>query len=739
MPLCPDCKKDLPDDALFCPACGKHVGRGTSSVGSIIGKVLNQKYRLVERMAEGGMAVIYKAEHVFLKDIVAVKVIKEKLAGREEMLKRFTREARLTRQASRRSPNVVAIHDFGYQEDVGFYYVMEFLQGQALADMLEEPYNLLPVEKVVQFVAQACHGASAVHAEGMVHRDLKPDNIFICQDPDTGQEVVKVLDFGIARPTQAMGTLLTSYGKVMGTPEYMSPEQCRGPTHEQYAQGLPYLDARSDVYSLGIVLYQGLVGEVPFKLDEDAGIRGIHQVMAGHLAQEPEAPSKARPDRGIGPPTEEVCLRALSKKPEERYEDMEVFRTALLGSIGQDTSFEMAAAADRSDAGLSSPMAAVAASAPATTPEPPPPSTPQPPPSTLQPSQAELAQAGAPIDPSREVAGSRGGWSDTPPSGDEQADTHQGPGPSTATESREWALTVRGGDPLDPPGEAVQPDPAPAGSPPRALETPPAAAAQMQGVPPAAAVGYGAGGSDQGPGAAAADRNTGSAVSALEAVSRASARYATPEAPPTRLTGEPVAGSPAPYDDCAATIIGGPGVLPPVGLGAPSDAMATEIAPSPFPSQQSPVPMATVQPPPAGGGWNAQPRYGQPQGSPPPSPAPAPFDPGASTVPPRNADPGAGPPGSVPVALGQPPQNAGQWGGGVPPVTIRDSNPPPFQPPADWQSQQGQRNAATPPAAREEALPEPPSKLKPWFWVLAAVAAITLFGGLGFLILMLTR
>ncbi|MCB9639745.1 MAG: protein kinase [Myxococcales bacterium] len=329
MPACPQCEYPVPDEAMFCPACGFSMQHDEEEV-SLVGRVLNQKYRLVEDLAEGGMAVVYKAQHIFLEDLCAVKIIKKSLASKEEMLKRFQREARLTRQVARRSPYVISIYDFGVEDQVGFFYVMELLNGYPFADLLQDPDKPPAIEKTARLVCQICEALGVVHEEGLVHRDIKPDNIFLHRDNNSDEEMVKLLDFGIARPTYNKATMLTNYGRVMGTPEYMSPEQCRGPTPQQYERGESHLDGRSDIYSLGVLLYQCLTGDVPFPMPPDGGTMAIHKVMAGHVMERPMPPVEKRPGLKIPKDISDVTVKALEKEPSARFQTMTEFRDAIL-------------------------------------------------------------------------------------------------------------------------------------------------------------------------------------------------------------------------------------------------------------------------------------------------------------------------------------------------------------------------------------------------------------------------
>lgn len=333
MKVCPNpsCQQPVPDGALFCPACGHSLQAPSDESGAnLAGRVLNQKYRLISQIAEGGMALVYKAEHIFLDDLCAVKIIKKGLSSKEEMLKRFQREAKLTRQVSRRSPYIIAIYDFGVEDELGFYYVMELLDGYPFTELLQNPNEVPDPIRSVRLTCQICEALAVVHEEGLVHRDIKPDNIFLHRDDNRDEEIVKLLDFGIARPTYAKATMLTNYGRVMGTPEYMSPEQCRGPTPQQYERGESHLDGRSDIYSLGVLLYQCLTGDVPFPMPTDGGPMAIHKVMAGHVMEEATPPVEKSPQHNIPPALSEVTLRAMAKSPDDRFQTMLEFRDALL-------------------------------------------------------------------------------------------------------------------------------------------------------------------------------------------------------------------------------------------------------------------------------------------------------------------------------------------------------------------------------------------------------------------------
>jgi serine/threonine-protein kinase len=269
------------------------------------------QYRLLERLGAGGMGEVYLAEHQLLKRPCAVKLIRSDCGTDPRALARFEREVRLTATLSH--PNTVEIYDYGRAEDGTYYYVMEYLRGLGLADLVER-YGPLPPARAAFLLRQVCGALREAHAAGLIHRDIKPSNIFAARRGGV-EDIAKLLDFGLVRPAAMEGaTHLSGEGQILGTPLFMSPEQARGGAE---------LDLRSDIYSLGAVAYYLLTGRTPFE-----GESGI-AVMIAHARDPVVPPSRVRP--GIPEDLEQVVLRCLAKDPAERFPDAESLEQALCG------------------------------------------------------------------------------------------------------------------------------------------------------------------------------------------------------------------------------------------------------------------------------------------------------------------------------------------------------------------------------------------------------------------------
>ncbi len=284
-------------------------------VDPLIGSTLADRYRLTRKIGEGGMGAVYEAMHVVLGKPVAVKVLREKYADRVEVAQRLVQEARLA--SSIRHEHIIDIADSGSTGDGRTFIVMELLDGQSLAELIlhEGP---IPEPRAIEIVRQVASALSAAHERSIVHRDVKPENIFLVER--SGLDFIKVVDFGISKSLHAGETpdpeslRLTHTGMVLGTPLYMSPEQARGDED---------LDHRIDIYALGVILYECLTGEVPFRGTNYNGI--IAQVAN----QEVTAPRTLRPELRISEAVERVIGKAMAKSRDARYPTMEAFEADL--------------------------------------------------------------------------------------------------------------------------------------------------------------------------------------------------------------------------------------------------------------------------------------------------------------------------------------------------------------------------------------------------------------------------
>ncbi|HVS82941.1 MAG TPA: serine/threonine-protein kinase [Pyrinomonadaceae bacterium] len=314
---CPRCGRQFPDNVHVCPDDLTPLRADDTNpdvpVDPLIGRVFDGKYRLDEQLGGGGMGTVYRATHLMIERPVAIKVLNQRFVGDQTAQERFRREARAAGRMHH--PNAVTVTDFGTTEDGWLYIVMELLEGRTLRDLLAHEAPLDPA-RAVSFMLQACSAVGAAHDANLIHRDLKPANIFIEQRPNM-PAVAKVLDFGVAKFAVEEHEdddykTLTQVGAIIGTPRYMSPEQCSGAAP---------LTPASDVYSLGIILYEMLTGAVPFSAETP---------LALAMKQVTEAP---RPPREVIPSIpkelETVVLHALAKQAADRPPDANEFRREL--------------------------------------------------------------------------------------------------------------------------------------------------------------------------------------------------------------------------------------------------------------------------------------------------------------------------------------------------------------------------------------------------------------------------
>src|SRR6185369_5695140 len=283
---------------------------------SVLGTTIGN-YKVTARLGEGGMGIVYLAEHPSLGRKAAIKVLHPQMAADPQVVSRFFQEARASNAI--RHPNIVEAYDFGVLPDGASYIIMEYLEGENLSERIKKQTRL-SVRAALDFTCQAAAALAAAHDKGIVHRDLKPDNIFLTPDPRAPQhEQVKILDFGIAKlqgPIDAMSSHKTRTGTLMGTPLYMSPEQCLG---------VREVDHRTDIYSLGCILYEMLCGSPPFVSE------GFGALINMHINQPPDRPSQHNPE--VTPAVERVLLRMLAKLPIDRVSTMSEVQDALFPII----------------------------------------------------------------------------------------------------------------------------------------------------------------------------------------------------------------------------------------------------------------------------------------------------------------------------------------------------------------------------------------------------------------------
>jgi len=277
-------------------------------------ELLGGQFRVLEKVGTGGMGSVYKAEQPAMNRMVAIKILHPKLAGRKDLTSRFRREARAMSQLTH--PNTVKVFMYGELEDDGsLYIVMEMLEGRNLNQTVRKE-GPMSVERAIPILIQVCGALQEAHDLGIVHRDLKPENIFLCKQGGIS-DYPKVLDFGLAKVTERQmqpgSVILTQEGMVFGTPEFMSPEQAQGKT----------LDARSDIYSLAVILYEVLTGKLPFSA------RTPMEYIQKHVT-DPIIPLSERvPDRKFTKGLDDALAKALQKQPDNRFQTAGEFGEAL--------------------------------------------------------------------------------------------------------------------------------------------------------------------------------------------------------------------------------------------------------------------------------------------------------------------------------------------------------------------------------------------------------------------------
>ena len=311
MRYCGTCGEPLHDDV---PLRAKPRESRVIPAGTVIGS-----YKLLEVLGEGGMGRVYLAEHTRLGRKFAIKMLRSKFSSNPESIKRFFGEARAVNKIAHE--NIVEVTDFVSEEDGTSYYIMELLTGKSLYDQLKSD-GVMPLERSLSIAIQVANALGAVHEAGIVHRDLKPENIFLAKK-GSRKDIVKLLDFGIAKlmgPDQGVSLQQTGVGMILGTPTYMSPEQAGGRA----------VDSRSDIYSLGIILFELTTGQVPFTADTYA------EILVQHITQEPRRPSTVDTlQQVLTPGLEKLILDCLRKDPSERPAKMALVEEQLREALDE--------------------------------------------------------------------------------------------------------------------------------------------------------------------------------------------------------------------------------------------------------------------------------------------------------------------------------------------------------------------------------------------------------------------
>jgi len=311
MKTCPVCDTPYPDQRATCPTDGAVL---IESRELEPGHIVRGKYRIIRKLGQGGMGIVYLAEHSLLGGQVALKFLATELSRNPQFVKRFRNEARAAYQL--RHPNIVEVTDLDQDDDGTLFIAMEYIPGPSLRTVLREAKGPLPLRRALQITHDVAAGLAAAHARGAVHRDIKPENILVRMEPD-GRLQAKMLDFGIAVMTDNITSFSRTHGLLL-TPEYAAPEQWRGTPGNE-------LDGRTDLYALGGILYEMLAGRTPFIAVNPEGW------MFAHLQGEPEPLSSLRPDLALDyPELESVVMRLLARERELRFPSATAFLETLM-------------------------------------------------------------------------------------------------------------------------------------------------------------------------------------------------------------------------------------------------------------------------------------------------------------------------------------------------------------------------------------------------------------------------
>jgi eukaryotic-like serine/threonine-protein kinase len=319
---CPQCGTEYELDQRFCPKDGSTL-RMPDASGNLVGSIVADRYHVLRMLGEGGMGQVYLAEHVKMGRKSALKVMRPNMVADPDAISRFNREA--SNAARINHPNVAAVYDFGETSDGIIYLAMEFVEGEPLTELLTRQGSL-PPSRAAEIVRQTGDALAVAHDMGIVHRDLKPDNIMMTKHRD-GSDLVKVVDFGIAKAANSEAQKVTKTGLVVGTPEYMSPEQLAGDK----------LDGRSDIYSLALVGFAMLTGHLPFPSET------VQESMIMRLTDKPKRLSEMRREVDWPEEVQQVMDRALERDAGKRYTTATEFARDLVRAIERMPDSQVAA------------------------------------------------------------------------------------------------------------------------------------------------------------------------------------------------------------------------------------------------------------------------------------------------------------------------------------------------------------------------------------------------------------